>query len=271
MTGETLEWEAKALKATLICCKRSLNVLKAVLQAWLEREKLEARGVKPISKVILLADKNMMVEEAVKELLKEFSIDFKVVKNGGTVIEVGERGNVFTIEITDKEGGDGLIVKVDSPSVAERMEAIRVLASGLGDFDLKMVAEACEGFSTLDIIRLVQFAASRSLADGREKVENDDFMEGVRVLWRRVRDEVKFPDELSEQLYLMAVSEAGEAFSELVHRLNAGERLDRKFEKMLARYSFILLDEPKERVIKLARARASFERLRRTFEGGQGS
>lgn len=270
------DWNSKVSKATLSCCRRSLEALKVVLQAWLNRGKLEERKIRPISKVVIVADEGMMAREAVEELLKEMGVKFRRAEGkGGFVITVDGSGESFTIDVMEgseaRVGGDVLTLRVSKPGFAERVEALSVLASELGDFDLRSVAEACEGFTTLDVVRLVQFAASRSLADGRDKVREEDFMEGVAVLQRRINVSETLPDDLSEQLYLMAVSEGGDGFSELVHRVNAGEKLDRRLEKMLARYSFILLDEPEKRIVKLAKARASYERLKKAFGGGQRS
>ncbi|MEM2047267.1 MAG: hypothetical protein QXW47_03300 [Candidatus Jordarchaeales archaeon] len=268
-------WDSKVSKAALSCCRRSLDALKVVLQAWLNRGKLEERKVRPISKVVVVADEGMMAREAVGELLKEMGVKFRKSEGQGRVVmTVDGGGESFIIEVVEggeAQGGDGLTLRVSKPGFAERVEALGVLASELGNFDLRSVAEACDGFTTLDVVRLVQFAASRSLADGRDKVEEDDFMEGVAVLQRRINVSETLPDDLSEQLYLMAVSEGGDGFSELVHRVNAGEKLDRRLEKMLARYSFILLDEPEKRIVKLAKARASYERLKKAFGGGQRS
>jgi len=268
------EWDTKVSKAALTCCRKSLDALKAVIQAWLNREKLEDKRIQPISKVAIVADDGMMVREAVEELLREMGVKFREVEDKGRVtVTVDGKGGSFTIEVVRggeaRVDGDGLTLRVSRPSFAERMEALSVLASELGDFDLRSVAEACEGFTTLDVVRLVQFAASRSLADGRDKVEEGDFMEGIALLKKEADVSETLPDDFSEQLYLMAVSEEGEGFSELVHRVNAGEKLDRRLERMLARYSFILFDEPERRIVKLAKARASYERLKRVFGGGR--
>ncbi|MEM1658343.1 MAG: hypothetical protein QXX87_02155 [Candidatus Jordarchaeales archaeon] len=270
-------WNDKVSKAAFACCRKSMETLRVILHAWLKRGTLREKGVQPISRVVVVAEEGMMAEEAVKELLKETGVNFRKVEGeGGVSMVVDGGGEEFTVEVVrcerDQSARDGLTLVVERPGVADRMEALRVLASELGDLDLKSVAEACEGFTTSDIVKLVQFAASRSIAEGREKVEGGDFMEGVSALRREasVLGET-LPDDLSEQLYIMAVSESGEVFSELVHKVNSGERLDRRLEKALARYSFILFDEPEERIIKLARARASYERLRKVFEGGRQS
>ncbi len=274
-------WDVKVSKAALACCRRSLEALKVVLQAWLSgREKLEERGVKPLSRVAILSSEGMMAREAVEQLLREMGVKFREEGGGGDepvvlstrAADLGE--GYFTILFPERGlgeelEGEWLTIRVGKPGLAERIDAIKVLSSGfLGGFDVKAVAEACEGFSTLDIVRLVQLAASKSAAEGREEVVMEDFLESISVLGGEGRRGLeRAPNDFSEQLYLMGVSEGEKDFSELIHRLNSGERLDRRLERLLARYSFILLVEPEERIVKLARARATLERIRGMFGG----
>ena len=67
-----------------------------------------------------------------------------------------------------------------------------------------------------------------------------------------------------DELYLMALSEEAERFPALLKLLAEGRALgDRKWESLLGRYSFVLLDTAEERDIRLLQARATLERFQR--------
>ncbi|MHA1595427.1 MAG: hypothetical protein ACTSXJ_00835 [Candidatus Baldrarchaeia archaeon] len=296
-------WEEKVKAVANICCRDTVEALKALITAWRNRTFFtENLRVEPVSRVILYADPRSMIDLAIKSVLNEMNIDITEISANEHMEPSKFREVVLltwascdhVMDLLKNRAFDGkflivvlspplenpltineFVLRVHEPGPSERGEALRVLLDGVKyDIDLRKIIEMTEGLYATDLINLVKMAVSYAFGNNRDVVKTEDFIFCLeRIIFPPAPKVVEsvVPDDMLDQMYMMAISEYGQEFEKLIRKINIGQPLDRKLEILLAKCSFILLDDRERRIIRLMRAKKAVERIRSMVGGGGGA